>query len=328
MIGSAVAQVPGGHHAVPRGSHDSVVHEGYSGREARESAIHRRPFTQLTPEAGQRLHAVIDNASYFRRMPTESIDCDLEMFTFLVRNPEVIVNIWDVMGVTKVGLQRTGPFQLQGNDGAGTSSKMDLVFGNDSMHIYYANGSYHGNMWARELNGKCVVILHNRPAPLANGKNGIVVSMDVFMKLDNMGADLVVKTLGPLVNKTADYNFTECAAFISQLSQTAERNPYGMQELATRLRGVDPKVREQFIATTISVAQRNGKPSDGPIAKQAAGSTMGASENAPAVVLSNKVPPVEQSTRRQPETMMQPIEERVDSPTILLLGKENAAAKP
>jgi hypothetical protein len=306
----------------------TASHEGNSTREAREAAIQRLPFQQLTPEATARLRSVVDNASYFRRMPAETIDCDQEMFAFLVRNPEVIVNIWDIMGVTKVSLQRTGPYQLLGNDGAGTTSKMDLVFGNETMHIYYATGSYHGSLWARELNGKCVVVLHNRPAPLPGGKQGMTATMDVFMKLDNLGADLVVKTLGPLVGKTADYNFTECAAFFSQISQTAEQNPFGMQQLAMRLNSIDPKTREQFLATSMSLAQRSGNLPDGPMAKQAINAPSVPVDKIPILSTATKVPPMDVSTRRQSDSASAQNEERVDSPTIQLIGKEEQSKSP
>jgi hypothetical protein len=297
--------------------------EGTSTREAREAAIQRIPLHQLTQEAGAKLKAVVSNSSYFRSMPTETVDCDPEMFAFLVRHPEVIVNIWDVMEVTKVTLQRNGPFQLQGSDGAGTASKIDLVFGNDSMHIYFANGSYQGNLWARELNGKCVVILHNRPGPLPNGKQGIVASMDVFMKLDNLGADLVVKTLGPLMGKTADYNFTECASFLSQISQTAENNPYGIQQLAKRLTKIDPAVRDQFIATTNSVAQKSGVLAAANGAKPKVMPERLENEKQ-VLVLSSKPTTHDVSTRRKSESGDLMMDERVDSPTILLLNKEAA----
>ncbi len=303
--------------------------EGTSTRDARDAAVQRIPFNQLTPEASGKLKSVVTNSSYFRSMPTETVDCDPEMFTFLVRHPEVIVNIWEVMEVTKVSLQRIGPFQLQGSDGAGTSSKMDLIFGNESMHIYFASGAYQGNLWARELNGKCVVILHNRPGPLPTGKSGIAATMDVFMNLDNMGADLVVKTLGPLMGKTADYNFTECASFLSQVSQTAENNPFGVQQLAKRLTKIDPKIRDQFIVTTNSVAQRSGNlaTSQGTsrVTQDKVALAVPASDKQVLILSAKPNATQDVSTRRQSQTSDQIVDERVDSPTILLLNKAIAA---
>ena len=306
-------------------SHGHPKVEGSSTREARDAAVQRIPLQQLTPEAGAKLKSVVSNSSYFRSMPTETIDCDPEMFAFLVRHPEVIVNIWDVMDVTKVSLQRNGPYQLQGSDGAGTTSKIDLVFGNESMHIYFANGSYQGTLWARELNGKCIVILHNRPGPMPNGKQGIVASMDVFMKLDNLGADLVVKTLGPLMGKTADYNFTECAAFLAQISQTAENNPFGIHQLAKRLTKIDTKIRDQFITTTNSVAQRSGNLASTNVANPPQSKVIldrPATDNQVLILSSNPNATPDVSTRRQSQTGEQSMDEKVDSPTILLLNKE------
>ena len=231
---------------------------GESSKEARIAAIRGIPFDQLTPDASQRLQAIIDDASYFRRMPSQIVPCDPEMYVFLIRHPEVVVSLWDVMGMTKVTLERVGDFQLRGNDGAGTKCKLDLVYGSEQLHIYQSQGAYNGNLWARELQGRCIVCIHNRSTRLADGTQGTVAWMDAFLKLENVGADLAVKALGPFVSKTADHNFAECAGFFSQISQTASTNPQGLVRVASRLSGVTPPVKEEFITTSLAVARKHG----------------------------------------------------------------------
>lgn len=230
--------------------------DGESSREARIAAIRSIPFEQLTPDATQRLRRIIDEASYFRRMPTQTVACDTEMYLFLIRHPEVVVSLWDVMGMTKVTLERIGEYQLRGNDGVGTKCNMDLIYGSENLHIYQSQGAYSGNLWARELQGRCVVCIHNQPTRLADGTPGMVAWMDAFLKLENVGADLAVKALGPFVSKTADHNFAECAGFFSQISQTAWTNPDGLVRVASRLPRVAPPVREQFATTSLSVAKK------------------------------------------------------------------------
>lgn len=242
--------------------------DGQSSREARITAIRSIPFDQLTPEATQQLRGVIENASYFRRMPTQTVPCDAEMYLFLIRHPEVVVSLWDVMGMTKVSLERIGEFQLRGNDGVGTTCNMDLVYGNENLHIYQSKGSYSGNLWARELQGRCVVCVHNKPTQLADGTPAMVAWMDTFLKLENAGADLAVKALGPFVSKTADHNFSECAGFLSQISQTAWTNPQGLVRVASRLPRVTPPVREKFVTTCLSVARKEMDESGSPVAKK------------------------------------------------------------
>lgn len=251
-----------------RSDYQQSVPVGNSTREMRDVATKTIPFNQLTPAATTQIRSVVDNASYFRRLPSETINCDPEMFTFLVRNPEVMVGIWDVMGITRVTLNRIAQYQLAGDDGAGTTCKMDLIFGDDTTHIYAVTGSYKGNLWAKELIGNSIVLIHNSPAVQPNGSVSptIQVTMDVFLKLENIGADLIVRTLGPLVNKSADSNFVECIAFVEQVSQVAANNPVGLQNLAGRLKGVDPHTRDQFIQTTKVIAARHGFTMQEPVA--------------------------------------------------------------
>lgn len=233
--------------------------EGSSSREVRLGAIRGIPFQQLTPEAAGRVRAVVEDTSYFRRMPTQTVECDAAMYQFLVRHPEVVVGLWDLMGITKVSLKRTGEYQLVGNDGAGTTCKMDLIYGSDTLHIYQSQGGYQGSLWPRELKGHCVVVLHNRPVQLSDGRPGMVAWMDAFMRLENAGADLVVKTLGPMMGKTADQNFVECANFFSQVSMTARLNPQGLQQVAVRLKNVSPEVRNEFVRVAGESSMRQGK---------------------------------------------------------------------
>ena len=258
---------------------------GNSTREMRDVATRSIPFSQLTPSAVHQIRSVVDSASYFRRMPTETVACDPEMFTFLVRNPEVMVGIWDVMGITRVMLNRVGQYQLTGDDGAGTTCKMDLIFGDDTTHIYAVSGAYKGSLWPKELQGNSIVLIHNSPVVTSNGvvSPSMQVTMDVFLKLDNIGADLIVRSLGPLVNKSADHNFIECVAFLEQVSQVAANNPVGLQNLASRINNLDPNTRDQFIQTTKVVASKNGLLTAEPLAAIQTSSEYG----------SSRVPPLE-----------------------------------
>ena len=222
-----------------------VVAVGDSTREARDKAVKAIPFTQLTPQATSKLSAVIEGSSYFRRMPAQTLNCEPEVLISLARNPEVLVSIWDTMGITRVKLDRTAQYQHSGNDGAGTTCKLDLFYGNDATHVYFVEGNYDGSMWPKKLTGRSVIILHQTAAQEVNGLRRITVWMDVFLKVDNIGADLVVRTLSPLVNKSADSNFVESVAFVEQISQAAAVNSSGLQNLISKL-NVSQPIKEQF----------------------------------------------------------------------------------
>jgi hypothetical protein len=225
-----------------------------SSRDSMQEAIAKIPLNNLNAEARQKINVVLDKPSFFRRLPAEAIHCDPELFLFLVRHPEVLVNIWDLMQITKVELQRVAPFEFRGNDGAGTTCKSELIYGTPNLHIYYGTGVYSGPLMARDVSGRCLCVLSSSSAVGPGGKPKVGSQMDVYMKLDSVGADLVTRTVAPVVGKTADSNFRETASFISQLSQVCETNPTAVQDMAQQLQKVTPEVRQQFMQTAWQVA--------------------------------------------------------------------------
>jgi hypothetical protein len=219
-----------------------------------QEAIAKIPLNNLNAEARQKINVVLDKPSFFRRLPAEAIQCDPELFLFLVRHPEVLVNIWDLMQITKVELQRVAPFEFRGSDGAGTTCKSELIYGTSNLHIYYGTGVYSGPLMARDVSGRCLCVLSSSSAVAPGGKPKVGSQMDVYMKLDSVGADLVTRTVAPVVGKTADSNFRETASFISQLSQVCETNPTAVQDMAQQLQKITPEVRQQFMQTAWQVA--------------------------------------------------------------------------
>jgi hypothetical protein len=238
--------------------------EGASTREARNLAIRTVPFASLNQSTGQQIREVLESPTFFRRMPKQQIDCDPQMFTFLVRRPEVMVNIWDMMGITKVSAQRTSPFSFMADDGVGTACKCDLVYGDADTHIYVGTGEYDGSMVPRKVTGRCVCILHAESGQSEGAQATVAGTMDVFLKIDNLGADLLARSIGPFVGKTADYNFVETAKFISQVSQICRVNPEAAQGLAMRLDKVDEPTRREFASIAARIAtQANETPAGG-----------------------------------------------------------------
>ncbi len=241
--------------------------EGVSSREARAQAVRSLPLTRFSPRTQKALSDVVNNPSFFRRMPTQEIQCDPQMLQFLVRRPEVLVNIWELMGITQVSAKRTAQNSFKADDGVGTQCQCDLVFSNDRMHIYYGNGDYSGSMTPRRVKGRCVCVLHTKDYTDRQGETVVAGTMDVFLKLDNFGADILTRTLGPFVGKTADYNFAETAKFVSQISQLCTNSPAAAQGLAMRLTNVDDTVRQEFagiaakIAANSSASSRYSQPS-------------------------------------------------------------------
>ena len=236
----------------------------FGARRTRDEAIRAIPFNQLYEPMRAKLSSVVSSPSLYRRLPVQVVDCDPDMFLFLVRYPEVIVDIWRLMEVTKVQVTRTGPTTFNAADGSGTVASVELIYGSPNLHVFYASGYYEGSLLRSRLTGSSVLVLRSAYSN-QNGRYQVTNTLDVFAKMDNAGIELLAKTLNPLVGRSADFNFIETSKFISQLSQASEANGPGMQRLAANLTGIEPVVRQAFAQHAEVVYQRGLLRQPGPL---------------------------------------------------------------
>lgn len=242
--------------------------QGSSSKELRQQAIANLPLERLTRKAQERILAIANSPTIYRRLPAQAIDCDREMFLFLSRNPEVMVGMWELMGITKVKTRRTGLYQLEADDGSGTKCNIDLVYGDPNVHVFVTEGSYEGLLTARPMRGKGVVILRSTYAEGIDGRTTVNGTIDLFMQVENFGVELIARTLSFMIGRSADYNFIETARFVSQISQASERNPPAMIDVANRMPQVSDQTRQQFIEIITDLGERKtaeGRIAEGPV---------------------------------------------------------------
>ncbi len=235
---------------------DTVAQTGSNSRQTREEAARAIPFGKLPSDVLPKVRQVVQNPSLFRRVPVQVIDCDPDLYLFLVRHPEVVVNIWQVMGISRVKLVPTGPGSYEGDDAAGTTGAIRMCYSNHNTQVLYAEGLYEGTMFPQPIQAQCVLVLRAGYVQETNGRYYITNRLDAFIHIDHVGLDLVAKTFSPLVTKTVDINFRETAAFVGVVSRTASANPQGMQRLAGKLTAVDPSVRSEFARLSAEIGQR------------------------------------------------------------------------
>ena len=228
---------------------------GTSSRKQKKNALNAIPYATLTPNAASRIQEVVNSPSIYRKLPTKTIDCDPKLFVFLVRNPEVVVDVWQQMGVTQLTVDRVGEFNFRSSDGAGTDSQIDLLYGTPNLHVYHGTGVYEGPLFKQKIRGQCVILLRT-DFQAAEGRQKVRTRLDVFLKLDTGVADAVAKTISPLFGRSADVNFVETCGFLEKLSLAAEQHGPRMQGLAARMRTVSPPVKQRFVSVASTVADR------------------------------------------------------------------------
>ena len=100
-------------------------------------------------------------------------------------------------------------------------------------------------------------MLRSSYARSSSGSTTVTGTLDCFVQFDNLGADLVARTLSGLIGRSADKNFTETSRFIGQMSQASQKNPPAMIDVAQRIPQVTATTRKQFVDVISAVARRH-----------------------------------------------------------------------
>lgn len=230
--------------------------QGTSSREARDEAMRAIPYAQLDRSSRIKVGAVLANSTIYRRLPVETIECDPKLFVFLIEHPDLVVNMWEALGVSEVELLRAGDAVFDASDKAGTRGRIEYIYRGPQIHLIYADGTYTGALFARPVRGRCVLLLRSSHFKSADGRPMVRCSVDAFMHLDNVGANVLAKTFQPLLTTAADHNFRETSAFLASVHHAAEFNYSGMQRLTEKLTNIDAEDLREFSDLTTQLAVR------------------------------------------------------------------------
>jgi len=223
---------------------------------ARQDAVESIPAAKLAPAAREKVAWILANTSVFRRLPIRVISCDADLYQFLVQHPDVVVNIWEVFGISHLSMRQTGADTFQVSDDAGTTGTLQYLYRSRDTQVIYVDGLYTGKLFGHQVRGRGIMVLKSGYVRDTQGRCFVSSRLDAFMNVEPGGAEFLTKTFQPLVGKVADLNFVQTADFVGSLSRTAEVNRRGMQRLVARLEKVQPDVRQQFAQVTETVAQR------------------------------------------------------------------------
>lgn len=223
---------------------------------AKDSALRSIPLEQLDARARAKVDAVLARTSLFRRLPIRVVPCDPELYLFAVQHPDVVANVWQVLGMSQMAMDQIGDSAYRINDGAGTRGTVEFLYRSHDTQLVYLDGSYCGPPFPKPVEGRGLLILKSGYVQETDGRCYITTRLDAFVSVEPGAVDLMTRTLQPLVGKNADSNFVQTVAFLASLSRTAEVNHSGMQRLASKLTRVRPEVRQQFAELSQRIFQK------------------------------------------------------------------------
>lgn len=255
MVVESSAGNPGRPRTVPNRSTTSS--KATTSRVAKQNAIRSIPLERLDDKDREKVSALINGSHIFRRMPIYVGPCDPQLYLFLVRHPDVVVGIWEELGITQLRMNQVGPLKYQTRESNGTVGTSEFIYRDNGTHLIWVEGVFDNPLLRKPVRGTSLLILRTGYVDKADGQSYITSRLDTFTHIDNLGIEFITRTLQPLMGKVVDSNFTQTTAFVASLSRTAEVNPRGVRRLAGKLQRVDPEVRKEFVRLTTAVSEKS-----------------------------------------------------------------------
>ncbi len=246
-----LACAPAARGQTPRGQTPS----GSNDERHQRDAVRSIPYKELDKDGKAKVSAVLSNVSFFRRMPTQVIRCDPDLYLFMLRHLDVTVDIWKQLGISNISLSRTGPHTFRAVDSSGSRSDIQFLYSSPDTQLVYAVGSYAGPVFSRPIKGGCLLLLKTGYMREPDGYYYITTRLDTFFRIDHVGLELVTKTFESMVGASADHNYLESLSFLNQLSHAAESRSTKLQRIAAQVKA-PPSERQQFINITQQVADK------------------------------------------------------------------------
>jgi hypothetical protein len=228
---------------------------GHADRRQAAAAV---PLDRLETAEREACAKCLRAATLYRRLPPATVACDAEFLDFVLERPEVLVDVWRVLGISRLTLDPLGPDRWRLADGYGTVGSVRLVHrerqGDGGLFVYLGRGGYSGPLTPQPLTGSCVVIVRHAPVAIdANGGARHEVRIDAFLDVDGLGLELVTRALQPLIVHSAAANLREIAVFVSQFARAAERNPAAVARLTSRMSRTSPEDRRTLVALAAGI---------------------------------------------------------------------------
>lgn len=230
-----------------------ILARGSSSRSTLRDALDRLPLDDLTIEQRSRVNEVLEDRSMFRRLPAISIDANAEVYNHLTHNPESVVGIWRVLGISKFTMQQTGPTEWYGDAGDGSTGTIDVLSRSPNHHLLLCTGKYKSPLLARPIEATAVMHLRTQYQQGEDLQPKVVHGVDLFVMFPSHTVDTVARVIAPVSHMIADRNFRELSLFVRFMNVAMERQPGWVEQTIQRIDGIDREQRIELMKLSARV---------------------------------------------------------------------------
>lgn len=220
---------------------------GSSSYATRKLAIADLPMSELSPDATSKVNGILSNVAMFRRLPTLSFEVDPDVYTYLLKNPDVAVSTWRAMEISKFQLKEydTGCFDADAGDGS--VGRIQILRQTPLDTIIYCDGAFKSPLLPRPIVAKSLMRLQTSFAKEPDGRIMGTHSGEVFVEFPSQAVETVAKVISPVSHSIADRNFKQITLYVHLMTLAMAKHPGWIEQIGNKLDGVTPAQRQKFM---------------------------------------------------------------------------------
>jgi len=224
-----------------------AVQKGTSARTLRNAAQKGLPLEKLSAEKRQQVEALLQSTSLFRQLPVYSFECNPGLYRFFLTNPDVVVSIWQALGISEFEMWPTAKDTYRADAGDGSFGIVEELYRSDLESLVLCNGVYKSPLLVRPIRAKALMHLEARLLPQADGTTNVEHRIHLFVTFPSQTVETAAKIISPVSNLIVDRNFREVSLFIHMMSMALERQPGWVERLVGKMEDVTDTQKKQFL---------------------------------------------------------------------------------
>lgn len=228
---------------------------GTSSATVKKQATTEVPIAELSIADRARAQSILDDTSYFRRLPTLTVPVVPDVYLHFLGHPDTAASVWRAMNISKLKLRSVSPTAYEGDTGDGTTGRMELVhrkLGGDGVEqlVVLCEGSYKSPLLPKPIQARSMLVLRTKFTRETDGQVYATHRGDVFVSFPSQTIEAVSKLMTPVTAMLSDRTFCEVTVFLKLMSAAMCRRPDWVEHVVAKMEGVPEERKHELLVLT------------------------------------------------------------------------------
>lgn len=221
-----------------------LVQPGTSDSTIRQQAISELNVARLPTSAQSKARQVLQNISFYRRLPTLQFAVNSEAYQYFLTHPDVAVSTWRALEISKFELKQTAEQTYHADANDGSVGTVEVWRSTPDEVVIYCDGAFKSPLLVKPIVARSVMRLKMKFYRGANQEPMVEHTGDVFVEFPSQTIETVARLISPVSCLIADRNFKQLSLYVNLMSLAMEQQPAWVDVMLRRMDSPEHQKKE------------------------------------------------------------------------------------